>query len=80
MGASEEPRTAVVDCVILFAGRAGTSLASEIGLMRATEQLSGMEMMAVDPVKRVVVPPVRGGLLAQPLLAASISGQGIFGG
>jgi phospholipid/cholesterol/gamma-HCH transport system permease protein len=65
---------------VLFAGRAGTSLASEIGLMRATEQLSGMEMMAVDPVRRVVVPRFLGGIIAMPLLAATFSALGIFGG
>lgn len=65
---------------VLFAGRAGTALASEIGLMRATEQLSGMEMMAVDPVKRVVVPRFLAGTLAVPLLAAVFSALGIFGG
>ena len=65
---------------VLFAGRAGTSLASEIGLMRATEQLSGMEMMAVDPVRRVVVPRFLAGCIAVPLLAAIFSALGIFGG
>ena len=58
---------------LLFAGRAGTALASEIGLMRATDQLSGMEMMAVDPVSRVVVPRFIGGVIAMPLLAAIFS-------
>lgn len=65
---------------VLFAGRAGTALASEIGLMRATEQLSGMEMMAVDPVRRVVVPRFLAGAMAVPLLAAIFSALGIFGG
>ncbi len=64
---------------LLFAGRAGTALASEIGLMRATEQLSGMEMMAVDPIKRIVVPRFVGGVIAMPLLAAIFSAMGIFG-
>jgi phospholipid/cholesterol/gamma-HCH transport system permease protein len=64
---------------LLFAGRAGTALSSEIGLMRATDQLSGMEMMAVDPVKRVVVPRFLGGVIAMPLLAAIFSAFGIFG-
>ncbi len=64
---------------LLFAGRAGTALASEIGLMRATDQLSGMEMMAVDPVRRVVVPRFLGGVIAMPLLAAIFNVMGIFG-
>jgi phospholipid/cholesterol/gamma-HCH transport system permease protein len=64
---------------LLFAGRAGTALASEIGLMRATDQLSGMEMMAVDPVRRVVVPRFIGGIIAMPLLAAIFSAMGLFG-
>ncbi len=64
---------------LLFAGRAGTALASELGLMRATDQLSAMEMMAVDPVKRVVVPRFLGGVIAMPLLAAIFSLIGIYG-
>ena len=64
---------------LLFAGRAGTALASELGLMRATDQLAAMEMMAVDPVRRVVVPRFVGGVLAMPLLAAIFSMIGIFG-
>lgn len=64
---------------LLFAGRAGTALASELGLMRATDQLSAMEMMAVDPVRRVVVPRFLGGVIAMPLLAAVFSMIGIFG-
>jgi len=64
---------------LLFAGRAGTALASELGLMRATDQLSAMEMMAVDPVRRVVVPRFLGGVIAMPLLAAIFSMIGIFG-
>ena len=64
---------------LLFAGRAGTALASEIGLMRATDQLSGMEMMAVDPVRRVVVPRFLGAVIAMPLLASIFSAMGIFG-
>lgn len=64
---------------LLFAGRAGTALASELGLMRATDQLSAMEMMAVDPVKRVVVPRFLGGVIAMPLLAAIFSMIGIYG-
>ena len=53
---------------LLFAGRAGTALASEIGLMRATDQLTAMEMMAVDPMRRVVAPRFLGGVIAMPLL------------
>jgi phospholipid/cholesterol/gamma-HCH transport system permease protein len=64
---------------LLFAGRAGTALSSEIGLMRATDQLSGMEMMAVDPIKRVVVPRFLGGVIAMPILAVIFSAMGIFG-
>lgn len=65
---------------LLFAGRAGTSLTAEIGLMKAGEQLSAMEMMAVDPVKRVLVPRFWGGVIAMPLLAAVFSAVGILGG
>ena len=64
---------------LLFAGRAGTALASEIGLMRATDQLSAMEMMAVDPIQRVVLPRFLGGVIAMPLLAAVFSMIGIYG-
>ena len=64
---------------LLFAGRAGTSLASEIGLMGATEQLSAMEVMAVDPVQRVVVPRFLGGAIAVPMLTAVFSSIGILG-
>ena len=64
---------------LLFAGRAGTALASEIGLMRATDQLSAMEMMAVDPIRRVVVPRFIGGLIALPLLTIIFIAIGIFG-
>ena len=64
---------------LLFAGRAGTALASELGLMRATDQLSAMEMMAVDPIRRVVVPRFLGGVIAMPLLAAMFSVIGIYG-
>jgi phospholipid/cholesterol/gamma-HCH transport system permease protein len=64
---------------LLFAGRAGTALASELGLMRATDQLSAMEMMAVDPVQRVVVPRFLGGVIAMPLLAGIFSMIGIYG-
>ena len=64
---------------LLFAGRAGTALASEIGLMRATDQLTAMEMMAVDPVRRVVVPRFLGGVIALPLLVAIFDLIGLFG-
>ena len=57
---------------LLFAGRAGTALASEIGLMRATDQLTAMEMMAVDPMRHVVVPRFLGGVIAMPLLARDV--------
>jgi phospholipid/cholesterol/gamma-HCH transport system permease protein len=65
---------------LLFAGRAGTALTAEIGLMKAGEQLSAMEMMAVDPVQRVLGPRFWGGLIAMPLLAAVFSAVGILGG
>jgi phospholipid/cholesterol/gamma-HCH transport system permease protein len=64
---------------LLFAGRAGTAIASEIGLMRATDQLVAMEMMAVDPVNRVIVPRFLGGIIAMPLLVAIFNGIGITG-
>jgi phospholipid/cholesterol/gamma-HCH transport system permease protein len=64
---------------LLFAGRAGTALTSEIGLMRATDQLTAMEMMAVDPVRRVVAPRFLGGIIAVPLLTAVFDVVGIFG-
>jgi phospholipid/cholesterol/gamma-HCH transport system permease protein len=64
---------------LLFAGRGGSALASEIGLMRATDQLSAMEMMAVDPILRVVVPRFLGGVIAMPLLAAIFSMIGLYG-
>jgi phospholipid/cholesterol/gamma-HCH transport system permease protein len=65
---------------LLFAGRAGSALTAEIGLMKATEQLSGMEMMAVDPVHRVIAPRFLAGVLSMPLLAAIFSAVGIYGG
>jgi phospholipid/cholesterol/gamma-HCH transport system permease protein len=65
---------------LLFAGRAGSALTAEIGLMKATEQLSGMEMMAVDPIKRIISPRFLAGLLSMPLLAALFSMIGILGG
>jgi phospholipid/cholesterol/gamma-HCH transport system permease protein len=65
---------------LLFAGRAGTSLTAEIGLMKAGEQLTAMEMMAVDPVRRILAPRFWGGVIAMPLLAAVFSAVGIIGG
>ena len=65
---------------LLFAGRAGTALTAEIGLMKAGEQLSAMEMMAVDPVRRILAPRLWGGVIAMPLLAAVFSAVGILGG
>jgi phospholipid/cholesterol/gamma-HCH transport system permease protein len=64
---------------LLFAGRAGTALTSEIGLMRATDQLTAMQMMAVDPVRIVVAPRFLGGLIALPLLVAVFNVIGLFG-
>ena len=65
---------------LLFAGRAGTSLTAEIGLMKAGEQLAAMEVMAVDPVRRVLAPRFWGGVIAMPILAAVFSMVGILGG
>ena len=65
---------------LLFAGRAGTSLTAEIGLMRAGEQLSAMEMMAVDPVRRILVPRFWAGVIAMPVLAAVFNAVGVIGG
>ena len=65
---------------LLFAGRAGTALTAEIGLMKAGEQLAAMEMMAVDPIRRMLAPRFWGGLIAMPLLAAMFSAVGIIGG
>jgi phospholipid/cholesterol/gamma-HCH transport system permease protein len=64
---------------LLFAGRAGTALTSEIGLMKATDQLTAMEIMAVDPVRLVVAPRFIGGLVALPLLVAIFNVVGLFG-
>src|SRR6202049_3124971 len=64
---------------LLFAGRAGTALTSEIGLMRATDQLTAMEIMAVDPLRYVAAPRFIGGVIAMPLLAAIFSVVGLFG-
>jgi phospholipid/cholesterol/gamma-HCH transport system permease protein len=65
---------------LLFAGRAGTSLTAEIGLMKSGEQLSAMEMMAVDPVQRILAPRFWGAVIAMPLLAAMFSAVGVIGG
>ncbi len=65
---------------LLFAGRAGTSLTAEIGLMKAGEQLTAMEMMAVNPLQRVVAPRFWAGVVAMPVLAAIFSAVGILGG
>ncbi len=65
---------------LLFAGRAGTSLTAEIGLMKAGEQLTAMEMMAVDPLKVVVAPRLWAGIIAMPMLAAIFSAVGVIGG
>ena len=65
---------------LLFASRAGSAITAEIGLMKATEQLSAMEMMAVDPIARVVAPRFWAGVVSMPLLAALFSAFGIFGG
>jgi phospholipid/cholesterol/gamma-HCH transport system permease protein len=65
---------------LLFAGRAGTSLTAEIGLMKAGEQLSAMEMMAVNPLQRVIAPRFWAGVIAMPVLAAIFSAVGILGG
>jgi phospholipid/cholesterol/gamma-HCH transport system permease protein len=65
---------------LLFAGRAGTSLTAEIGLMKAGEQLTAMEMMAVNPIQRVLAPRFWAGLIAMPVLAAVFSAIGVIGG
>ncbi len=65
---------------LLFAGRAGSALTAEIGLMKVTEQISAMEMMAVDPLRRVVAPRFLAGVVSVPLLAALFSAIGVLGG
>ncbi|MES3022974.1 MAG: lipid asymmetry maintenance ABC transporter permease subunit MlaE [Pseudomonadota bacterium] len=65
---------------LLFAGRAGTSLTAQIGLMKATEQLSAIEMMAINPVQRVLAPRFWAGVIAMPVLAAVFSAVGVLGG
>jgi phospholipid/cholesterol/gamma-HCH transport system permease protein len=64
---------------LLFAGRAGTALAAELGLMRATDQIAAMEIMAVDPMRRVVLPRFLGGVIAMPLLVSIFIVVGLFG-
>jgi phospholipid/cholesterol/gamma-HCH transport system permease protein len=65
---------------LLFAGRAGTSLTAEIGLMKAGEQLSAMDLMAVDPLRRILAPRFVAGVLTMPILAAVFSAVGVLGG
>ncbi len=65
---------------LLVAGRAGSALTAEIGLMKTTEQLSALEMMAVDPVRRILAPRFLAGVIAMPLLAALFSALGVLGG
>ena len=65
---------------LLFAGRAGSALTAEIGLMKATEQLSSLEMMAVDPLRRVIAPRFWAGVISMPMLAVIFSAVGILGG
>ena len=69
-----------VVAALLFASRAGSAITAEIGLMKATEQLSAMEMMAVNPIARVVAPRFWAGVISMPLLAAMFSAMGILGG
>jgi phospholipid/cholesterol/gamma-HCH transport system permease protein len=80
VGASLVRELGPVVTALLVAGRAGSALTAEIGLMKATEQLSGLEMMAVDPVKRILTPRLFGGLISMPLLAAIFSSVGVLGG
>lgn len=65
---------------LLFAGRAGSALTAEIGLMKATEQLSSLEMMGVDPMRRIVAPRLWAGFISLPILAIIFSAVGIMGG
>jgi phospholipid/cholesterol/gamma-HCH transport system permease protein len=69
-----------VVAALLFASRAGSAITAEIGLMKATEQLDAMEMMAVDPIARVIAPRFWAGVISMPLLAALFSAMGVFGG
>ena len=65
---------------LLYAGRAGSALTAEIGLMKTTEQLACMEMMAVDPIRRIIAPRFLAGVISMPLLAAIFSAVGVLGG
>ena len=69
-----------VMAALLFASRAGSAMTAEIGLMKATEQISAMEMMAVNPIARIVAPRFWAGVISMPLLAAMFSAVGVFGG
>jgi phospholipid/cholesterol/gamma-HCH transport system permease protein len=69
-----------VVAALLFASRAGSAMTAEIGLMKATEQISAMEMMAVNPIARIVAPRFWAGVISMPLLAALFSAVGVFGG
>ena len=69
-----------VVAALLFASRAGSAITAEIGLMKTTEQLAAMEMMAVDPIARVVAPRFWGGVISMPILATIFTAMGIFGG
>jgi phospholipid/cholesterol/gamma-HCH transport system permease protein len=69
-----------VVAALLFASRAGSAITAEIGLMKATEQLSAMDMMAVSPMSRVIAPRFWAGVISMPLLAALFSAMGVFGG
>jgi len=69
-----------VVAALLFASRAGSAMTAEIGLMKATEQISAMEMMAINPIARIVAPRFWAGVISMPLLAALFSAVGIFGG
>ena len=69
-----------VVAALLFAGRAGSAVTAEIGLMKATEQLASMEMMAVNPISRIIAPRLWAGIISMPLLAILFSAAGIFGG
>ncbi len=69
-----------VVAALLFASRAGSAMTAEIGLMKATEQITAMEMMAVNPIARIVAPRFWAGVISMPLLAAMFSAVGVFGG
>ncbi len=69
-----------VVAALLFASRAGSAITAEIGLMKATEQLSALEMMALNPIARVIAPRFWGAVISMPMLAAMFSAMGVFGG